>query len=157
MRNQPPARAPREIALTFLEHCPRTCEEVRRRLRRAAATPAEIEEIIAGFQRAGLLDDEQFAHEWVERRAAQKGYGRERLFAELQRKGIDRATIERALAHIEPDHEIESALAAAEKRLAGADPADPAVRRRLIGFLQRRGHNWDTIAKVIERLTANDI
>lgn len=151
-----PARSPREIALTYLEHCPRTCEEVCRRLRSAHAPAEDIDEIVAGFQRAGLLDDDQYARQWVETRSSRKGYGSDRLRSELLRKGVDRAAVDFALALIQPESEVEAAVAAAVKRLAGADPTDSAVKRRLTGFLQRRGHNWETIAKVMEHLTAND-
>ncbi len=156
MPNTSPDRSPREIALTYLEHCPRTCEEIRRRLQRAHAPDEEIEEIIAGFQRAGLLDDEDYARRWVDSRTRQKGYGRERLAAELRRKGVAVPLIEQAVARLEPENELDAALASATRRLAGADPRDPAVKRRLGGFLQRRGYNWETIAQVMERLTAND-
>jgi regulatory protein len=152
-----PIASLREIALTYLERCPRTCEEVRRRLRRAHAPEEEIEQIVSAFQRAGLLNDEQYALDWVESRARRKGYGRDRLSAELRLKGVAREQIERALELLEPEREFEAALQAAANRLADADPNDPAVRRRLAGFLQRRGYKWETIAKVIERLTANDI
>jgi regulatory protein len=147
----------REVALKYLDYAARTSVEVRRRLARSGFDEETMEAVVAELERAGLLDDARFSRDWVADRAGRKRLGRERLVAELRRKGVGREIAEAAVAGMDREAETTAARELARKRLGSDDPADSAVRRRLAAFLQRRGYDWETIEQVFSRLFADDV
>ncbi|HLV81262.1 MAG TPA: regulatory protein RecX, partial [Chthonomonadaceae bacterium] len=133
-----------------------------RRLTRAEFAPEIVAAVLAELEARGWLDDAQLAHAWVADRAERKKYGRRRLAAELQRKGVDKETLQEAVGAIADEEELERALAAARLKwrpelLETADKAAVQVeKRRLAEFLQRRGFSWDIITQVLAHLMANN-
>jgi regulatory protein len=118
-----------------------------------------IEAVLAHLQEVGLLDDAQYSRDWVESRSRSKGIGRVRLAQELRRKGVDSEETDNALEDLVPEAEVETALRLAEKKIRGETMDDPAerqaVKRRLAGYLQRRGYNWSIIEQVFVKIFAN--
>lgn len=110
---------------------------------------------MARLDRAGLLDDADFAAEWVRSRHAYSGRGRIALKQELRSKGIDAEVIDEALGDISPDAERVNAVSMATKKLAAmrVDLTDRAERdkafRRLAGVLSRRGYDQSTVIDVV--------
>jgi regulatory protein len=147
--------AARELAIRFIDYAARSRAEVGRRLAKAGYDEELIEAVVNDLQRAGLLDDEEFSRQWVESRARSKKLGRARLASELRMKGVEKETVEEALTELDPEQELAAALALTEKRIGSDSIADPAVRRRLAGYLQRRGYKWETVEQVFARLGAN--
>ncbi len=144
------------IALSYIDYAPRTGEEVRRRLARSRFDAESIQAVITALERIGLVNDEQFSRDWVESRNRARGYGRTRLIAELRRKGIEPEQAEEAVETLDAEHEFETAMAVAQKRPEALQPGDPAARRRLTAYLQRRGYNWEIIEQVFARIFANN-
>ena len=171
----------RLLAERYIDYQPRTSAEVRRRLQRADCDPAVIERVISELEAAGLLDDAKFSVDWVESRARRKGLGPARLAAELRMKGISKEEAESALEQLDPESELQNALALARKRLgirSPQRPGEPTVehedeieneddpipdtpypipedKRRLSAYLQRRGYNWEIIQQVFAELFQN--
>ncbi|PIX61023.1 MAG: recombination regulator RecX [Lysobacterales bacterium CG_4_10_14_3_um_filter_64_11] len=85
----------------------------------------------------GFQNDERFAGAFARTRAM-AGYGPVRIRVELCGEGIADAQIDASLESCECDWAA-LALELAQRRVAGKNPADPAVQRKLIGFLLRRG------------------
>jgi len=151
------------LALNYIDYAPRTVQEVRRRLARAGYEEDVVEEVIDDLERAQLLDDAKFSADWVESRARSKKIGKVRLAAELRRKGIGGEEAEQALGALDSDSQVRAALELAQKRApAGVvkewtSPAEKAAgKRRLAGYLQRRGYNWEIIEQVFAVIFAND-
>lgn len=156
--NEPESRTietAREIALRFIDFQPRTSREVRNRLMRAKFEEDVVDSVVADLERAGLLNDSEFSEAWVESRARSKGIGRRRLASELIKRGVDKSAIQSALETLPEEAEIQNAMQLAEKKAKSDDLTDPAARRRLAGFLQRRGYNWGIIEQVFEKMGAN--
>ena len=91
----------------------------------------------------GLLDDADFAEQWVHSRRANTGKGKRALAAELHTKGVDNDVITSVLGGINPAAErgraeqlVRSKLR--REKLGDAD-ADARVSRRLVAMLARRG------------------
>jgi len=135
---------------------PRTSAEVRRRLSRAEYPNDIVEAVVADLERAGLLDDAKFSADWVESRSRKKGLGSRRLAAELRQKGIGQEQTAQALEGLDSDQEIANALDLARKRTKPGDAVDPAAKRRLTAYLQRRGYGWDVIEKVFKEIEVQD-
>jgi regulatory protein len=147
--------AAKQVALKYIEYAPRTSAEVRQRLARARYEEEVIERVIADFERAGLLNDAQFSQDWVESRSRTKKYGKTRLANELRRKGISGEMVAEIVESMDEETQFQSALALARTRLSPELAADPAARRRLAAFLQRRGFGWEIIEKVFSALVEN--
>ena len=146
----------RETALRYMDYAPRTRAEVRRRLLKGGFDEETIEAVLADLEHTNLLDDAQFSKDWVESRSRRKGLGRVRLAAELRRKGVSKEQTEEAVGEIDEEAELAAALEIARKRLRPEESADPAAKRRLAAFLQRRGYKWEIIEQVFSQLFANN-
>ncbi|MGZ8179876.1 regulatory protein RecX [Williamsia sp. SKLECPSW1] len=125
----------------------RSCSEMRTRLLDKDFPPAEVERTLTRLTATGLLDDADFARQWVESRHRNNGRGRIALRDELRTKGVDPAVAENALSLVDDDDERARAkelLARKVGSLSAADVADRADRdrhtRRLVAMLARRGY-----------------
>jgi regulatory protein len=91
----------------------------------------------------GLIDDAEFAEQWVHSRRVNAGKGKRALAAELHTKGIDNDVITSVLSDINPAAERDRAEELVRKKLRrenlGDEAADARVTRRLVGMLARRG------------------
>lgn len=151
-----------ESALGLLEVRPRARREIATRLRQKGYEEQVINQVVEKLVRLELLDDTQFAAQWVEAKTRVTGsrpIGRRRLTQELFQKGVAKEEIEAAVERVTDDDEIALARAAAKKKVREI-PADPAglrmEKQKLIAFLQRRGFGWDTVKQVAnEALPAN--
>ncbi|MCA1646933.1 MAG: recombination regulator RecX [Chloroflexi bacterium] len=144
--------APIDVALRFLAQRPRTEQEVRRRLERAGVDDAAILGVLAQLRQHRLVDDTAFAQYWVEQRQTFRPRGARLLRAELRQHGIDAAAAE-AAAGTTAATAADDAYRAAQKRARQLTAADErAFKSRLAQFLARRGFDWETIARVVNRL-----
>lgn len=137
-------------ALSFLTYRPRSRAEMEAYLQRRKVTPDVIQTVIGRLLEAGLLDDEAFAKYWVENRELFRPRGPHSLRFELWRKGVADAIISDALEDID---ETKSAYQAARRKARTMRSLDrETFRRRLGGFLQRRGFSYDTVKETVDRL-----
>ena len=123
----------------------RSTEELRRRLldrEHDAMTVAEALERLTGD---GLLDDAAFARAYVTDKRRIDGWGADRIRRGLLGLGVDRSSVDDALAEgaDEGAGELDRALAVLRKRGAPEQPRD-AARRRAYQALQRRGFSAST-------------
>src|SRR5271165_3408813 len=89
----------------------------------------------------GLLDDTDFAEQWVHSRRANTGKGKRALAAELHTKGVDNDVITSVLGGINPAAERGRAeqLVRSKLRREKLGDDDARVSRRLVAMLARRG------------------
>lgn len=142
-------------ALHYLAAVPRTVAQVRRRLTHAGIPETTIDEVIEELAAVGYLDDTRFTEQYVEGRLRAQPMGRVRLEADLRRRGVSSEEAEAALAGISEEDEVAAATALAERHRDAPNLGDPAARRRLAGFLMRRGYSGDVIEQVMATLLAN--
>ncbi len=149
----------REAALRLLAVRPRSAAELARRLRMKGYGPEIGEEVIGRLRDLGMIDDAAFAGTVVRDRVRLRPQGSRRLASELRQKGVDDETARAAIRETmegEATDERELARRAAEKWRPRPDEEPERARRRLHGFLARRGFDDDTIREVIdERLPSN--
>ena len=102
--------------------------------------------------KVGLVDDAEFAEQWVHARRANATKGRRALAAELRTKGVDDHVISAALDGIDAVAERDKAVELVRKRLRreNLDGDEAKVARRLVGMLARRGYSqtmaFDTVS-----------
>jgi regulatory protein len=113
--------------------------ELRRYLQEKEIDAAVIDEALGDFRRLGLVDDGEYARAWIRDRMRLKPKSAAFLRKELKLKGIPEQHIENALAESDVDDSA-VALQLAEAWMRRHTTLDAAsARRRLAGFLQRRG------------------
>jgi len=108
----------------------------------------------------GLVDDEDFAEQWVRSRRLNAGKGKRALASELRTKGIDDEVIADVLADIDSDAErVRAEQLVADKlrreRLTN-DTDDVKVARRLVGMLARRGYQQSMAFDVVKVALASE-
>ncbi|GCE40691.1 Regulatory protein RecX [Rhodococcus wratislaviensis] len=98
------------------------------------------ERVLDRLTEVGLVNDADFAQQWVHSRHTYSGKGKRALALELRRKGIGQEDATEALAQIGSEDERARAteLVAKKLRTVSADDRDRAVRR-LVSMLARRG------------------
>jgi regulatory protein len=147
----------RAVALRYLGYAARSRAEMERRLERDGFSEAIIAQALEEIEARGWVDDRAYADAWIADRADRKSSGKRLLAQELQRKGIEKQTLQEALSQIAPEDEKERALTAALKKWQPS--GDPALlakeKRRLSDYLMRRGFSWDTIKQVFAELPSN--
>lgn len=134
----------RKKALGLLNYRARSVHELRGKLLDAEFEAEVIDEVIADLERADLLDDEKFAHEWVYQRHNRRGKTRLVLDHELADKGISPVIRAQALDQIDDDDEAELAQALATKKAKKVKRIDDRSGydkelRKIVGVLARRG------------------
>lgn len=143
-----------DAALVLLEVRARARREIETRLSQKGYEEGVITQVLEKLTRLGLLDDAQFAAQWVEAKTRVGGsrpIGRRRLSSELFGKGVAKEQIAQAVEAVSNEDELALARAAASKkvRLVPTDrDALQTERRKLMGFLQRRGFGWETVKLV---------
>lgn len=143
-------------ALGYLAHRSRSRAELERHLRRKGYEDAVVEGVISRCRELGYVDDREFALSYVRDRIRLKPRGTIRLEAELRKKGVSeedaRAGIERAFREAGVD-ERDLLERAARKRWRSRRTDDPRkLRRRMYGYLQRRGFRTSEIREVVDGL-----
>jgi len=137
-------------ALDFLSYRARSQAEVERYLVGKGADPDIVAGVLDRLRDAGLVDDTAFARAWVENREAFQPRGVRRLRYELHQKGIDPEIVTEAVDGID---EADIAYRAAQARARQMRSLDrETFRRRLGGFLARRGFEYDVAREVVDRL-----
>ncbi|MDB5172314.1 MAG: regulatory protein RecX, partial [Phycisphaerales bacterium] len=113
-----------------------------------------VDGVLDDLVRLGYLNDEQFARTKALSASEHKHHGRRRAKIELLKSGIRGEVAERALDDVFA-HTDSSANATllARKQAPRLKKLDPAVaRRRLVGMLQRRGFDYETIKPVVDQV-----
>jgi len=132
--------------------------ELGRRLRARQHRPAAVEAALVTLSARGLLDDHAFAERFAATRA-RRGRGPQRLLRDLQAQGVERRVAETAVAAGLRTEGIDlqaEARRAAERRLRVLGKrSDSTQRRRLAGYLVRRGYSAADAHTVATELCPN--
>lgn len=139
-------------AMLFLGIRARSEMEVRKNLEKHQIPVVMIDQTIARLREERLLNDGQFAQDWVANQSEFRPRSRRALNIELRQKGLTEADIESATEGLD---EETLAYTAAQKRLRRLDGLEwPEFRKKLSEFLARRGFDYDVIMLTVKRLWA---
>lgn len=154
-----PKRSTYERALDMLEARARAVDELRRLLVKKGEPRDDVDAAIERLRAAGLLDDANFARQLTRSKALGAGLSRRRIQLELTRRGVAREISEQAVDDVfaeERFDESEAIERVARKKLRTLAKLDaPTQRRRLFGYLARRGYDTEDITRVTRLLLAD--
>lgn len=142
----------KNVCLRLLTVRARTRAELTEQLTKRGYEEDLSSRVLDRLTEVGLIDDEDFAEQWVRSRHANAGKGKRALAVELRKKGVDNDVIDAALAELDPATERQRAEQMVRdklrrERLDGDD--DVKVTRRLVGMLARRGYNQSMAFDVV--------
>ena len=132
------------LCLRLLTARARTRAELAGQLAKRGYALEIAERVLARLAAVGLVDDEDFAEQWVRSRQSHGGKGKRALAAALRTKGVDDDVIATALGGIDAGVERCRAEQLVEHRLRRevlGDGDNSKVIRRLVGMLARRGYS----------------
>lgn len=132
-------RKARDICYALLTARARSRQELYDALLRKEISPGVAEVVLGKFDRAGLIDDAQFAEMWVRSRHTYNGLGRRALAMELRRKGVADEVVAEAVAAVDSEAEEERARELVRKRLRTMSGVDETAKIRLPGCVGAQG------------------
>lgn len=139
----------RNYAYLLLSYKARTSAELKGRLIRKGFSPDVVQATLARLAELGLVNDEQFARQFTEDRVNVGHKGTWRVRAELRKRGVAREQIDQAIAAA-PDETAAAREVVLKFRARNKRLEPDVLRRRLYGFLARRGFSVDTIRQVLD-------
>lgn len=141
----------RTLCLRLLTARARTRAELHGRLAKRGYPEDVSERVLDRLAAVGLVDDADFAQQWVRSRRAHAGKSKRALASELRTKGVDNDVITTALAGIDADAERDRAeqLVRVKLRRETLGEDDTRVTRRLVGMLARRGYSQNLACEVV--------
>lgn len=149
----------RALCLRLLTARARTRAELAGQLTKRGYPDDVHDRVLNRLAQVGLVDDVDFAEQWVRSRRVNAGKGKRALAAELRTKGLDNEVINAALAGIDATAERQRAEQLVRdklrrEKLSGDD--DAKVARRLVGMLARRGYNQTMAFDVVSTELAGE-
>ncbi|MEI7065090.1 recombination regulator RecX [Dickeya chrysanthemi] len=116
----------------------------------ACSAPSEIhtqiEQAIASCKQQGWLDDGRYAQRYISSRC-RKGYGSQRICAELSQRGIDKSIQRMALQSCDIDW-YSQAKTVADRKFGSPLPTNWLERAKVQRYLLYRGFSHDEIQSV---------
>ena len=149
----------RNLCLRLLTARARTRAELEGQLAKRGYPDDVSKRVLDRLTQVGLIDDADFAEQWVRSRRANAGKGKRALAAELRTKGVDNDVITAALDGIDAGAERQRAEKLVRDRLRReklGDDDDAKIARRLVGMLARRGYSQTMAFDVVKDELANE-
>ena len=145
-------------AIECLARGAKSTRDLGRWLARREHALEDVGAVIARLTELGLLDDAAFALAFARSRATARGMSRRRIQAELAKRGVARELVDAAIAEVMTDESVDERAmveAAAAKKLRTLAKLEPDVqRRRLYGFLARKGYAPDLVRETVAKFTS---
>lgn len=134
-------------ALTARE---RTQKELERSLQRSGYREDTIARIVGYLVERRYVDDERYANQLAQNR--QRKHSARRITQTMQQKGIERSTIDSALAHVEESAQQELLDDLARKYVRRhPDISTPQERNKAIASLVRRGFDLSSAREALRK------
>jgi regulatory protein len=134
-----------EVATRALRHRDRSHEALLARLRASGIAPAACEDALETLARAGIVDDDRFAHARATA-LAERGSGDALIKADLDSAGVPTEVVDAAVGALEPERDRANALA--------AERGESVATAR---WLARRGFASESIEAALPSLVAGDL
>ncbi len=119
--------------------------------------PTAREAVLRKLTDQRFIDDNRYAAAFVREKTALSGWGAYKIRTALQRKGIDRAIIDHALALIDKSAAEEKLLGLLKRKARTAKAATPRdLLSKLIRYGLSLGYDYETVTGRVAELTKND-
>ena len=156
-----------ELALWYLSKRPRTQKELEERLARKEYSSEDISYAIGRLKELDFIDDAKFAESYIRNSKLGKPKGKYRIRLELIKKGVDKELIDQKLEEGFSENEQEELISQAAKsymkklehqsrpKAGCTNLPKEKVYRRLMGYLLRRGFDYDKVSREVKEVLKN--
>ena len=149
MKSPKPEPDLQAIALGLLARREHGRRELHGKLTQRGFAPEVVAPVLDALEAEGSLSDARYARAFVHGRL-ERGWGVDRIRAELIRRGVEETWIEAALEETADEDDGYERLEAARRKKFGPDkPKDYKERARQARFLQYRGFPMDHIRRAL--------
>lgn len=127
--------------------------EIEKRLKTANYDQEVIGLVLYKLEKEKLLDDRDFALQWVESRI--RKYGVARIRQELRMKNVDPEIIDEALQTASEEEQLQRAADFIRKKTNGSRASSDPQKffRNTAAALVRRGYSWETARKAFQMVS----
>ncbi|MDB4285991.1 RecX family transcriptional regulator [bacterium] len=144
-----------EITSKLMRYCvyqERCRKEVTEKLREWDLEDEDKEDIITFLEEEGFLNEDRFARAFAGGKFRVKRWGRMKIRRELQKKGLDEATIAAGIQVEIPEEDYWQAAGEWIEKKAGSITGKSSFERKgkLSRFLLQKGFEWDVIHEVLK-------
>lgn len=108
--------------------------------------------VLDRLEEVGELDDARFARRYAEDKRELSGWGPERIRESLLSRGVPLEQVEAALDADSIDEQLDRAAELLERK--GGDLDSDVARGRALGFLTRRGYDYEVAYEAVRRHAA---
>ncbi|WP_235561182.1 regulatory protein RecX [Bacillus sp. FJAT-28004] len=140
------------MAIAYLGARPRTRKQIEQYLNRKFFESDNIQYALDRLEREHIVDDEQYARQFAVSRLKNSLKGRRFIKQELQQRGVSKIAAEEAIGSLDQKVELASAKKAAEKKWRSLKGETFERKRKLMGYLMRRGFPGDIVKEVIKSI-----
>ncbi|MBI4330250.1 MAG: RecX family transcriptional regulator [Chloroflexi bacterium] len=141
-----------QAALLLLRFRKRSKKEMEERLARRGFSRGAVTGTVRRLEEEGLVDDRLFTEFWKENRESFRPRGKRLMALELRKAGVPGETIAEGLGDVD---EAAGAYRAAQAKMRLWQGLEYSMfRKKLAGFLARRGYGWEVIRETVQRVWA---
>ncbi len=137
----------RQRLIHLLESMDRTQMQLRRKLREGGYPEEVIDRALAYVQERHYQDDVRYAGYYADSR--KESHSRRHIVQELMRRGIDRGIAQEAAERAKGSDETETIRRLLMKKNYDPETADGSEKRRIYGFLLRRGFCQEDVRRAM--------
>ncbi len=147
-----------DAALAYLTDRMRTVREVEDKLDEMQYGEGDILATVERLKELALLDDEEYAREFVRSRLATKPVSRQKLYMDLRAHKVPEELIEAVLGELPAGTEADNALAVARKFWRQMSGLEEHVRReRVLRRLTSRGFGTEASLAAIRQASEEEL
>lgn len=149
----------RNVVLFQLGDGARSRHQLEERLKVKGVPDDIVKEILDYYESIKLINDTEFAANWVESRHRSKGMARMAIKQEMKyKKGISEEDSLAALESITDEDEYTRATTLVEKKLRSTQRLEPQKRvQRLVGMLARKGYGAGMAYAVVKEVLSKEV
>ena len=139
-------------AMHLLQKMDRTKWELERKLQESGYPQVVVKRALEYVESFHYIDDKRYAAIYIQSQKTKKGKARIKM--ELMRKGISAELIAEVFSEIENEIDTREAIRSLiEKKCSYSEEMDEKEKRRLYGFLLRRGFSSSDILSVFREIS----
>lgn len=138
------------LAIKRLSRAQRTVFEIRHYLYQKEFSEDVIDEVVERLTTESLLNDDAYVQEWLDVVAQNRGYGKMKIIAMLQKRGVSSEDIDRGYQRFYRDIEFDILTRVADRKLRTLSGERFEVSQKLGRFLSSRGFLESDIREYLE-------
>lgn len=144
------------LAIYYLGAKPRTRKQLEQYLTRKEFEENNIIYALDRLESEHIIDDDAYAVQFAAQRLRNGLKGRRWIKQELQQRGISRDTAAEVVNALDQESELASAKVAAEKKWRSLKGEQKDRKRKLMGYLLRRGYPGDIVKEAVNSIDINE-